>query len=822
MGYQGNCAIGRKSVRRGSCSSKAFILALGLGFGLAPQSALANDEAQAGNQGQNAGAGPPVAADAGQDIGLGAIVVTARRVSELLQESPVAVTAMSGEELESRSLRNITDIGGTVPNLTLTGGAPNGGGSNSSVIFIRGVGQTDFLPTTDSGVAIYVDGVNFSRSVGSVVDLLDLERLEVLRGPQGTLFGRNTIGGVINLVSSRPRSELGGYVEATIGNYDRTDFRTVLDIPMASNLNSRFAVSYNRRDGYADVRAWDFATSTPGRVVDDRGDQNRLSVRAIFDWQASDNFNATLAMDYAHSRENPAPVNLLEYTGGPKPVPALGDLWNGLVGIPNGTPMSTAFISDDVDTTFGIQNAVNDLDQGGVALTLELDVGAATLKSISSYRVVDALFGRDGDGSPIDWQSTLNDQHNEQLSQEFSIAGTGFDDRLTWTAGLFYLNEDNTDRNHIIVTPGLYSALEALPGQLPNPVNTSCAPPWIAPGCPGNPINVSLDIDLAAYNRVQSESYGIFGQASFSLTDALRLTVGMRYSYDKKDYTLEHRRQVSNTFVVPLTNLNDSWDAFTPMVSLDYQVTDDLLLYGSFASGYKSGGFNGRPLSAAEAQSFDPEYVDSFEVGFKSQWFDNRLRLNVAAFLSRYKDMQFSANVFNPDTGNLELIIDNVGRADITGVEVELEARPVPALSIRGSLGYTHFNITDLTADVPGVTADSQQPFTPRWTGSLGVAYDWAIGDGNLNTRIDWTYQSDSFADIQNTPSLVHQASNLFNARMTYTPPDENWDFSVWVTNLTNERFVATGVQTLDSFGHVEGTYNPPRMWGLTVRRQIY
>lgn len=745
------------------------------------------------------------------------VVVTARRRAESLQDTPLAVSAFSGRELEQKNLSNLMDVAGFAPNVSVSMGATNGGGSNSSSIYIRGVGQTEFLATSDPGVGIYVDGIYLPRSLGSVLDLLDLERVEVLRGPQGTLFGKNTIGGAINVVSTRPNGEVSGYGEVTVGRFDRRDFRGSIDIPLVSDtLFARASVLSKRRDGYVDIRAFDIATSTPGEVIDEGLDEDKLGARLALRWLPSDDVSVDLVGDYTKGREKTIPMKLLAYNGGAQ---GLGDLWNGLVGVPNGTPMSTAFITDDEDTSYGPSNNVSDIDQWGIGLTVEWDMGWASLKSITGWREFDATFGRDGDGSPIVWGHTLNDQEQKQFSQEFQLSGVSFNNRLQWVTGVFYFEEDNEDRNDVKALPGLYNALESLPVQ----VNGSpCAPPFTAPGCAGNPINPLLDIELDVFNHIEGESWALFGQATYDLTEKWRLTAGLRYSYETKDYELQHRRVASNTFAVPYTKVDDDWSAVTPMVSTDYRLTEAVMVYASVSRGFKSGGFNGRPLDGvASVQSFDPEYVLSYELGVKSELLDRRLRVNMATFYSEYTDMQFAANVFNPNTGSLVQTIDNVGEAEISGVELEIQARPIGGLELMLSAGYLDFEITKLDAVVPGVTKSSKQPRTPRWTASATVAYRWSLGSGELLVRGDWAYAGSSFADIQNTAQLERGSNNIFNARIQYDLPDSGWEFALFGTNLTDKRYLVNGLSTLDSFGHVEGYYNRPREWGVSVKKSF-
>ena len=267
------------------------------------------------------------------------IVVTARKREESLQVAPIAVTALSGSELEVRSMTNLMEVGSFAPNVIMATGQGGSGGGNNGQIYIRGVGQSDFLFTTDPGIGIYIDGVYHARTLGAVMDLLDLERIEILRGPQGTLFGRNTVGGAINVISSKPAEEFGGYVEGTYGEFDRTDFRGSVDVPLIPNqLLAKAALSYKNRDGYG--KRLDFAS---GEKIDETGDEDALSGRGALRWLISDDLTADFIFDYTREREQSVPTKLLQFEGlGGVPI----ILWNALIGFPSGLPMSIIFRSN--------------------------------------------------------------------------------------------------------------------------------------------------------------------------------------------------------------------------------------------------------------------------------------------------------------------------------------------------------------------------------------------------------------------------------------------------------------------------------------------
>lgn len=746
------------------------------------------------------------------------IIVTARKREESLQETPIAISTFSAADLEARSLDSLMDVGAYVPNVSMATGQGGSGGANNGQIYIRGVGQSDFLFTTDPGVAIYIDGVFHPRTLGSSMDLLDLEQIEILRGPQGTLFGKNTIGGAINVVSSKPNGEPGGYAEATLGRFDRTDFRGGIDFALTDTFFAKAAISYKSRDGWG--KRLDFAT---GEKIDDAGDIGQFGGRLALRWIASDAVSVDFSFDYSNWDQASVATTLIEFddAGAFGGVPTI--LWNALVGGPSGLPMSSAFITGDPDTTYGTGPNKNKLDSWGVNSTIEWDLDWGTLKSISAYRKMDALFGRDGDGSPLPIVHTNQHQDQHQFSQEIQLLGTSFDEKLNWVAGVFYFDEFGRDENKPVLTSGLFQALEGLPVQLDG---SPCAPPFAAPGCPGNPINPLLDLDFDIFNEIDITSFAVFGQASLDLSDRLSMTLGLRYSYEEKKYTLQHRRIASNTFIVPLTTIEEDWSEPTYTAGLQYQWADELMTYLTIARGFKSGGFNGRPTVSGEVSAFDPEFVNSYEIGIKSEWLDRRLRLNAAIFYYDYADLQFGAVTADPVSGSLLLVIDNVASAEVTGGEIELQLLVAEGLSISATVGYTDFQISKVEAGVVDISKQTKSVLTPKWTTSLSVGYIFPEQKaGVFRIRGDWTYESKSFADIQNTDSIARDAHSIINARLSWQLSSDlmggGWEAALFGTNLADKRVLVSGLQALNSFGTAEGHFNRPREWGLSIRKSF-
>jgi len=692
----------------------------------------------------------------------------------------------------------------------MTTGAGGSGGSSNLQVFIRGVGQTDFLFTTDPGVGIYVDGVYYPRSLGGVLDLLDLERVEVLRGPQGTLFGKNTIGGAINVISRKPNGDNTGYVEGTVGSYNRLDLRGGFDVALSDTLFAKISVSSKDRDGYG--TRLDFAT---GDVVSHPGNENQSAARVALHWKASDAVTVDLSADYTREREESVPEVLAFFDESISPV---AQLWNIFVADP--APMSAAFISgpDNPFTTFATGPNESNLDAGGVSMTINWEMSDnMAFKSITAYREMDGRFGRDGDGSPADFIATDNTQDQNQISQEIQFSGVALDDKLTWLVGGFYFDEFGRDQNQVKLASGLYNALEALPGTLDgSPLSAPSAP-----GGPGNPINIALDLDFDIFNEIDIKSYAAFTQATYNLTESLSLTAGLRYSYEKKDYTLDHKKIASGAPIINRTTIGDSWDSFTPMATLDYQATDNILLYASYSRGFKSGGFNGRPINEGAVASYDPEEVTAYEVGIKSDLLDKRMRLNIAAFYSDYTDIQLTAVSADKD-GILQLVVDNAGNAKVKGFEIELTAKPMPNLDIVVAVGHTDFELTKLAAGVTDITLDAQWPKTPKWTASSSIQYTFPLDNfGALTLRGDWSYTSKNYSEQTNLEAIASRGVGLINARATLINDDGGWQLSVFGTNLTNEIYIANGLQATASFGTAEAFYGRPREWGLSLKKDF-
>ena len=408
-----------------------------------------------------------------------------------------------------------------------------------------------------------------------------------------------------------------------------------------------------------------------------------------------------------------------------------------------------------------------------------------------------------------------------QYSQEFQLTGQAFQDRLNWLTGAYYFNEVAKDTNDVRLASGIFQALEALPAAViplvPGSVCPGPFPPNVCAGGAGNPFNPGLDLDFSIYNKINTESYAGFASGTFALTDRINATAGLRYTSEDKSYFLNHFRVNSGVAIIPPTTVADSWDAWLPKFTLDFQATDNLFLYASASRGFKSGGFNGRPTSQLEVESFDPEFVWSYETGFKTNLANRRLLFSASAFLYDYKDIQLNS-VRADATGNLLLVIENAGTANVKGLEAELQAIVTDNFTIDATLGLLDASYDTLN---PGatVTKDLRLPRSPDFTGSIGGEYTFPLSDMfDVIVRADYAYQSKQALDVPNTQLLLQDGYGLLNGRITLSPRNADWEIAVFGRNITDELYLIGGLNTLTSFGVVEGTYGLPSEWGVSAK----
>ena len=731
-------------------------------------------------------------AHAQQDVtGVDVITVTARKREENIQDTPIAITAFSADDLKKRSVYTLDGIGDYTPNLVFDKGTGGTGGSTSTQIYIRGIGQADFLFTTEPGVGIYVDGIYHPRSIGSIMDLVDIERVEVLKGPQGTLFGKNSVGGAINVVSRKPGNEFSGGVEAIYGKFDRIDVRAHLNIPLVEDkLAASLAFSSHDIDGYVKRPL----------AGDELGGINSKGVRGQLLWTPADNFDFLLSADYTRHRDDAIANTLIDVdqTG------SLIGLWNGLVAPSQMVFYDDSYISDDPFESNGTGPNFSDLDLWGISGVATWRAGALTFKSITAYRNQDAFFGHDSDHSPLTYFEQTVDDDQEQFSQELQVNGTHFDDRLDWVLGALYFHEEGLSTYRILFAPGLYDALELLPtGVIPGL------------GGMGNPIHPALDFDGAVSAGIDNDSYAAFAHASFDITDRFSISGGVRYTFDEKGFDSILER-FSAGVITHDVSIKDDWSAWTPKVSLDYDVTDNVMAYVSAARGFKSGGFNGRPTNAFVAmQPFDPEYVWTYEAGFKSEFVNRRLILNGAMFYSDYTNMQL-LSVAIDEFGGIVALVENACEAEIKGFVLEMNAIPFRDARLDFGIGFLDAKYKELDPSVSSITLDDDLVKTPAWNISVGGEYTvWLADDFGATLRADYSYRSTTQHVADNNPLLEQEPYSLLNLRLTFAPDDGPWSLAVFATNVTDKLYISNGLSQFDTLGTTDVTYGRPREWGV-------
>lgn len=740
---------------------------------------------------ENPGSGT-TAQTAGSATGLEEIVVTARKRAEDMQQAPVAVSAFSADALENRAVNNVADVGKFVPNVQFQSGAAISGSSTSVTVFIRGIGQTDFTETIDPGIGIYFDGVYVSRSTGALLNTDDIASVEVLRGPQGTLFGKNTIGGAVLVTPQAPTDKLEGSISGTTGSYDRADESAMLNVPISDKVMIRATESFQSRDGYVK------------RLEDGNymGSQDEWSGRVTALLKPVDDLKITLSVDGTRNHEGDLGTTLVAAN----PDATEPGFYNAVLSgancaVPTSNPkcFSSNYITHDPYTTWNGSRNRSTLQLLGLSATAEWDIADnLTAKSITAYRRFSGSFDLDVSNFPSGpLNNTEDDYSQRQFSQEFQLSGTGLGDTLKWISGLYYLKEQGADRN-----------------------------------------NLSLAVaDFLSGGYVDNDSDAGYLQGTYSITDQLHLTLGGRYTFEDKrflpdqyikdDRTGGELLALSQEFIPPDENPNGNRilpfaqrttmaNEFTPAITFDYQITPDIMSYVSFSKGFKSGGFTQRvfpPLP--EAPSFGPEYVDSYEVGFKTEWLDHTLRFNTAAFFTDYTAIQEIVDIGIAPT------VENAGKANINGFEIESEYLLMPGVRLNGGVGYTDANYRQISAgaQAAGILIGNKLPYAPKLTGTVGAAADvWENDLGILSVRADGSFKSSYFPDAVNTPVLRQGGYGTLNASANFDTNDGHWTVMLGGTNITSTKYQITGYSDLSNSGAAYIAYARPSEWYLKVK----
>ncbi|MET0292084.1 MAG: TonB-dependent receptor [Steroidobacteraceae bacterium] len=782
--------------------------------------------------------------------GLEEVVVTAQFREQNVQDTPLAITAISAGMLESRSQNNISEMTSQAPNVTLKQSSAMYGPAITASI--RGVGQGDFNPAVEPGVGIYVDDVYFATMTGSMLDLLDLERVEVLRGPQGTLAGRNSIGGAIKLYSKVPQGDDTGTILATYGSRNRVDLRASGDFAITDTLFARVAGVSKKQDGYVDRIDYGCANpgnpygivslraTTAGCVIDRDSNVNFSAIRGALRWLASDDLEFNLAADYTSDQRNPTGVVLLDYrTAGIQPQqwanlqpPKPAGTWQTATGaafvVPKGSYYNYAGFYNSAGTFSGfptaqgiISGAYNPAFNGtrlanyplvesrtkpgqwfdgwGTSLTGDWKISdSLTLKSISAYREYDSGFVNDNDLSPL--QSSIGDGSLpfHSFSQELRLNGAfGANAAWEYTLGGFYMDQRSTYKS------------------------------WQDLRYTGN-----YPLQFQQNDVVNADTKAVFGHLGWHATDKLTLTAGVRYTEEHKDYTfvrLTRDGQV-HPFLGVLNGLVSNYDGDNVDYrgAVQYSWTDDIMTYLQYSTGFKGGGISPRPFVPTQAQPFDPEELKSWEIGSKFDFFDRTLRVNAAVFHSKYSDIQFGLQQCPPPGPAAPCgQVANAGDATVQGLELEAVWRPFAGFQADASYSYIDFEYDSISPRVTSISLAMTAPFMPENKWSAGAQYEFSLGDwGTLTPRVDVSYQGKMYANAANTnafslTSNLIESYTLANARVTWKDGDNKWESSLELTNLTDEWYLMSRADQYTGAGHTDGAPGRPREWALTVKRKF-
>jgi iron complex outermembrane recepter protein len=699
------------------------------------------------------------AAEVAVDASAGSVeelVVTAERRETKLQETPIAISAFSAQTLADRKVDNIRDLAGQVPNLTISRATIS---YTTQTYSLRGVGESD--PIQEPVLAVYVDDVYIPRQIGSMVEFNDLERIEVLRGPQGTLYGRNSSAGALRIITRDPGQDVRVKAEVVLGNFNAVDVRGLVEGPISDTLSGSLSYIHHKRDGTAD-------DPTLGHDV------NRIDLdayRGKLHWAPTDRFDALLTINALRDRSDSRAYIPVKQPGG----------------------------GFDKSKSFSEVEPKQDLDQisGSVRLKYKL-TDALDLKSITSYggfNLNPVNYDNDGEAALI--QKNLIHYNDQYATQELQLNGDY--GRVTFTTGLFYLHE------RFFVQRDGYSRRNALNT---NPVVT--------------PSNYNF---LRAHNITNTDAYAVFGEATWSLTEKLKVTTGLRWTNEEKKFTFNNGvLNLGGQVIAPSIKGSASkiWSAITPKLSVQYQWDPDILTYATYSKGFKSGGFDNRATRLDLATlPFSPEDVSTYEGGLKSEWLDRRLRVNVAVFYNDYQNLQVS--FYDPIyVGSRR---GNAGQAHSYGVELESEAALTDRINVQFAAGYLYAIYDEYKgAGGPGIDADGNRlTNSPRWSLSGGINWEVPVEiPGSLKVGVNAQYQTSSLSSA--TPSAGGQnnipAQGFLNAVATWTTPDPRWSVTLSGRNLLNSQKPVSSTYTPSTAVYYLN-YPDPRTYLVTLKYSL-
>lgn len=707
-----------------------------------------------------------------QTLMLEEIMVTAQKREQDLQEIPAALVAFSGSSIEEAGWRNVGQVQDAVPSLEIGGES-----KMRPFVSIRGVGTRKFDIGTDGSVGLFIDEIYNSRFTSIMGTLLDVERIEVLKGPQGTLYGRNTIGGAINIISRQPSDELEGRLSARVGNYDLWEIGGTVSGPLAGDsLLARLSASTSEQDGVYD-----------DTVSGENGNEKRSSARLSLVFRPNDDWDLNFIGDYS-SNESDAVLTDVQP----------GEVF-GVLLISPADPRVPAVVADGqkdrYSNAFG-RPGYYDQEMTQLSFKAKHQGEAFDFLSITSYTDEEYSEARDFDGTVLGGWDFFVDQESDQFSQEFrfSSVGGGFgtlDDRLNWVFGLYYF-EDDAQRS---------DAVETTPDSV-----------LYFPPLGGAPDVTSFFVDL------DTTSYAAYGQATYAITENLNLTVGLRYSDDEKDFIYT---ALTDTPVPPVAasfQVEDtlSYDSTDPRVTLDYHINENSMIWATYSTGYKSGGVQiavGTPEAALK--SFDPEELTNYEIGFKSELWDRRLQLNASAFMYEYKDQQMQSIVLI--NGAPVALTENAAKSDMNGIEIDMLALLTESLTLDLKYAWLDAEFDSFVA-ADGDYSGNKMPAAPEHAASIALTHVTALDSwGELTLNVRYAWKDDQYFNFRNNELSFQESYGIVNLGAWWDLPDEKTRIRVYCDNCGDEEYMHTFTAFPDPFGGGRRTWAYGRQYGMEL-----
>ena len=726
-------------------------------------------------------------ADRGQ---LADIVVTARRVTEKLQDVPIAVTALSGNDLVRQSVKEFRDVGATIPNVRFE---QSNASADSVNIQVRGQSQSDVLLTTDSSVGLYFDNVALPRLYGLRSSFVDMERVEVLRGPQGTLYGRNTTGGAVSIFSKDPTDEIGASVSLGYGNYDAKEVIGILNVPLSEGLAARVVGNLRSHDGYGRDGA--------GREV---ADENSKYIRGKLKFE-SGRFSANLMADYTNYRDG-GPMGALsaimpaDAAAGMPPgglatlelaLQLQGALTPEAIGQAIGllTQYSTTSPDGNFYNVWGAQPQLTNYKGWRTALNMDYELSDDLLvKSITGYSGFRRRSLYEPDATPFPIGTTDTRIRQKFFSQELQLQGNS--GPLEWVVGGYYSREHGFD----------FTINDYLP--------------FLAGGLRG-----------IQDGEVTNKSIAGFAQATYAVSDTVNITGGARYTKETKAIVTQNHQilggaticSVPGTILVGscLGKVSNNFSKPSWLISADWKPVQDILLYAKVSRGFRGGGQNLRGTTVDTFTPFKPETATEYEIGAKTELLDRRLRLNVALWRDNYRNIQRSIFVLNPVSGSTDTLVTNAAAATLQGFEAEATLRATEGLTLNGSLGYFHAkykSFVDFTGDRTG----EDWPLTPDWTYSLSARYELPTSFGTASAQFDWAWRSKVNLDpsARFPGAEVQESFGLLNGRIAAQIDSLGSEVSLFGRNLLKKKYNVSGL-ALESLGFDFINRGMPRTYGI-------